>query len=277
MKIKRLLLVVVLLAFCSCMVNFIKAQEEESHTFQAAGYTRVEIETENGTITSSAQPGDSIDVTLNKWATGSSEAAAKAHIQDISVSITEDTAAGKLRIFVAIPKQITRAYGCDATLSLPPSLYVNLVTSNGDIEAQGHEAGLLLYTSNGAITSTATKGNEELTTSNGDITVNSHIGNIDAATSNGAIDAKVIMPDLKGHLRLVTSNGNARATIPASVSASIALRTSNGSISIDPALNITVIKINDDEFEGTMGGTEDQGDVDIETSNGTVVLSRYVP
>jgi len=277
MKNKTLLCIVVLLALCSCDINRVKQQEEESHTYQAAGYTRVEIETENGKITSTAAQGDSVDVKLTKWATGSSEADAKAHIKDISISITDNATSGKLRIFVDIPKDVYRAYGCDVTLTLPPAIYVNLVSSNGDIEARGHEAGFLLFTSNGALSSNATKGRADLTTSNGDITAGSHSGDIDGVTANGSIDAEVVLPDTTGHCRLESSNGDVSAAIPASISAGISLLTSNGSIIVDSALNITVTKDKDNIFEGTMGEPEDQGDIYCATSNGTVSLSRYAP
>lgn len=277
MKYKALVCIVVLLALSCCNINIVKQQEEESHTYQAAGYTRVEIETGNGNITSTAAQGDSIDVTLTKWATGYSEADAQAHIKDISVSITDNSTSGRLRIFVDIPEDVSRAYGCDVTLLLPPALYVDLVSSNGDIEAQGHEAGFLLFTSNGDVSVKDTKGSADLTTSNGGITARSHTGDIDAVTQNGTISAEVVLPDTKGHCRLESSNGDVSAAVPASISADISLLTSNGSIIVDPELNITVTKDKDNIFEGAMGSSEDQGTVYCETSNGTVSLSRYEP
>jgi len=277
MKYKALVCIVVLLALSCCNNYTVKQQEEENHTYQAAGYTRVEIETENGNITSTAAQGDSIDITLTKWATGYSEADAQAHIKDISVVITDNSTSGRLRVFVDIPEDVSRAYGCDITLSLPPGLSVDLVSSNGDIEAQGHEAGFLLFTSNGGLSIKDTKGSADLTTSNGGITVRDHAGDIDAITENGSISAEVVLPDTKGHCRLETSNGDVSAAIPSSVSADISLLTSNGSIIVDPELNITATKDENTVFEGTMGNPEDQGTVYCATSNGTVSLSRYEP
>lgn len=277
MKNKALLGIVVLLALCSCDINPVKQQEEESHTYQAAPYASVEIETENGNVISAAVPGDTIEVTLTKWATGSSEADAAAHIKDISISITDNATSGKLRIFVDIPEDVSRAYGCNVAVLLPPAISVNFVSANGNLEARGHEAGLILFTSNGALTCTATKGRADLTTSNGDIRAEGHTGDIDAVTQNGFIDAAVVLPDTKGHCRLKSSNGDISAAIPASISAGIMLMTSNGTITVDPALNITATKNQDSVFEGTMGKPEEQGDIYCETANGTLSLSRYVP
>lgn len=271
-----LISVVILIAFTKCDIKTVRQQEEESHTYQAAGYSRVEIETKNGKINSTAAQKDSIDITLTKWATGTSESDAKDHIKDISVSVTDNATGGTLRIFVDIPEQVSSTYGCDVVLSLPPPLYIDLVSSNGDIEAQGHESGLFLYTSNGSIISKATKGKADFTTSNGGITVGSHSGDIDAVTQNWEIDAKVIMPETNGHCRLISSNGDITAAIPASISADIMI-TSNGIIYVDPALHVTVIKNEDNIFEGSMGAAHDRGDITIEASNGNIKLSPYVP
>jgi DUF4097 and DUF4098 domain-containing protein YvlB len=267
-------LAAVLIISIGCYYSSDEASDSATETYPADLYNRIEIQTENGEIISGVRS-DSITVTLTRWVTGPS---ARSHLDDIDVTVDKDTVNGVLRIKVEMPNSTIRNYGCDADIKLPESLYVDLVTSNGRIGAEGHKAGLYLETSNGKIDIANTAGETSLRTSNGAIDVNRHTGNINAETSNGEIDARIIMTKTVvdstdttyGSCKFRSSNGWISVAVPDSVGAQIRLKTSNGDISVDPDLHVEVTKMEDDLFEGKMG--DGSGDINLETSNGDVKL-----
>lgn len=247
------------------------AEEDQVHRFEAALYTEVQIETGNGEITSSVREADSIEVRLRLWATGTSESDAEEHLANIAVVINQDTVSGKLSVSVVLPKDTKRGYGGDVTLYVPDSLFVDLETSNGKIEAEGHRNGIDAYTSNGAIELSNTAGEADLETLNGEIDVDLHDGKITGETSNGAVDAKVIMPVDDGECRLESANGKVRVAVPDSAGASVTLRTSIGRVEV-LGLNINYSVNEDNHIEGEIGsGT---GVIYLKTPNGDVILEK---
>ncbi|NLI97491.1 DUF4097 domain-containing protein [bacterium] len=260
--------------FLSCLPNYaFKEYEKDTESYKASNYSQLQIETENGEIESTVVQGDTvIKVTLERWATGITSVDAKNHLPDVVVHVTEDTTAKILRIYVDIPQITGRSYGCNATISLPESLYVDYETSNGKITVEGNQNGLLLSTSNGEINTNNTSGKADLSTSNGPITIDNHKGDAKGVTSNGEIYARVTMPKTDGSCNLKTSNGKLTLFIPDSVGAAIRMQTSNGDLSVDSDLHVQVTKMEDNLFEGTMG--DGSGNIELESSNGNVSLKK---
>jgi DUF4097 and DUF4098 domain-containing protein YvlB len=270
-------LAAVLVISIGCYYSSDDASDSATETYPTDLYNRIEIETENGEITSGIGS-DSITVTLTRWVNGPS---ARAHLDDIDVIVNKDTVNGILRIKIEMPNGTIRSYGCDADIKVPESLYVDLVTSNGSIKAEGHKAGLYLETSNKEIAIANTAGEAILRASNGAIDVNRHTGNIVAETSNGKVDAKVIMvktvvdstDTTYGYCRFTSSNGDITLAIPDSVGANIRLETSNGDITVDPDLHTQGdYNSEDDIYETKMG--DESGEINLETSNGDVTLKK---
>ncbi len=262
-----------LLALVGCFMNYTHREDQTAtETYKASLYTKVILETENGKIEATAVPGDSsIKVVLTRWATGFSKSDALEHLTDIKVNVDEDTTSKVLRIVVSIPDLTAYSLGCDAVITLPESLYVDLETSNGKITAGGHKNGLKLRTSNGAIELSQTAGDASLETSNGAIYVYTHTGNIEGETSNGAIDADVIMPVADGICKFSSSNGAIELAVPDSVGATIWLETSNGSITIS-GFELGDHNPDNNIFESTIG--DESGTIDLRTSNGAVTFKK---
>jgi len=291
-KILVLTIAIVLITSLGCGMHN-REQETGHEDYNANLFNKVEIETDNGEIVAIATSDTTdtmIDVTLVRWATGWTDMAARDHMQEIDVHVSQDTADSVLRIYVEIPTNISYSAGCDVELRLPESLYVDLVTSNGQIDVDGHQAGMYLRTSNGKVEASNTSGNAEITTSNGEIelnntlgdfdlntsngkiTVYNHVGNIDAETSNGEVNADVVMPVEAGICRFESSNGRMTVSVPDSVYASIHLKTSNGDVDIN-GLNVDIDQMEDDEFKGSMGEGENMGEIYLKSSNGDVTLN----
>ena len=232
----------------------------------------IEIETKNGSIESIVGDGDDIHVKYEKWATGIDEQDAKANIKDIKILTNEDPSSGILSIVIDTPKRPGINYGCNVSLNLPASIFLDVKSSNGAIAISGSQGGMSCSTSNGAITIENTSGYAQIETSNGKITAINHNGNMNARTSNGAIDAGVLIPE-GGECILRTSNGTINLAIPEETSALITASTSNGKIEVDD-IGITLIKMEKTEFEGAMG--DSAGNIQLETSNGSIrIMGRW--
>ncbi|MBN2379873.1 DUF4097 family beta strand repeat protein [candidate division WOR-3 bacterium] len=248
-----------------------KAYDNQEYSFAALPYTVVEIMTENGEITSTVSESDSIAVTLHLSASGYSEDDAEEHLANIDVNIDTDTVSGRLSVRVYIPQDYKRDYGCDVTLKVPDSVFVDLETSNGKIEANGHRNGLNILTSNGEIEISSTAGDADLETSNGEIDVDRHEGKIEGQTSNGSVTADVIMPINDGYCRFESSNGKIALAVPDSTGAEVTLRTSVGNVDVI-GLNVNISSQGDGYLEGSMGtGT---GTIYLKTSVGDVTLEK---
>lgn len=289
----------------ACIGGIGEANESATQDYTAAPYKQFKLETENGEITASASSDSVIRVTLTRWVTGPS---ASAHLDDIDVTVTQDTVDSILTIVVTMPSVSVRSYGCDAEIILPESIYVDLTTSNGDIDVEGHKKGMNLYTSNGTITTdntaeTAelrssngrlsikdhigdvngntsngdivledTEGDFDLETSNGRIEADNHVGNIDAESSDGEVSADVAMPAHNGLCRFDTSNGSITVSVPDSVNATVYIKTSNGDINVD--FSVGDFNPDEDIFESTIGEGDSLGVINLETSNGNVSLRK---
>lgn len=272
---KKILVIasIAVLAFAGCFVNYTHREDQTgTETYKASLFTKVILETQNGQIEATAVQGDSnIKVELTRWATGLSQSDAVEHLSDVTVSVNEDTTAGVLSIIVNMPTITTYSLGCDAVITLPESLYVNLETSNGKIVTNGHKNGLKLNTSNGAIELSNTAGDANLETSNGAIYVYNHTGNIEGETSNAAIGADVIMPVTDGVCKLSSSNGAIELSVPDSVGAKIWIETSNGTITLS-GFELDDSNPDNNIFESTMG--DESGTIDLRTSNGAVTFKK---
>ena len=254
---------------CVTIDNDVRAVKVESDDFPAPQMQKVEVKTRNGSIESDVWDDDSIHVVYEKWATGSDEQDAEDNLKDIEVRVEENAASGVLSIDVNMPNRPGTDYGCNVTLSLPASLFLELDSSNGAITVQNSQNGMDCSTSNGAITIEDTAGDAKLKTSNGKITVGNHNGELDGKTSNGEIDADIVLPK-GGNCFLKTSNGKITLSLPDDTSAMVEASTSNGGIEVED-LTITIITMEKKEFEGKMG--EGEGNIEIETSNGAILIT----
>ncbi|GEM_PF-2931897 len=260
---------------CSYINNYDSKQFETlDKKFNAAFYSKLKLETFNGSINSSTHKGDSIILTFKPWATGVDSADARKHISDIKINIVEDTATGILKVDIDVDQKLVhpRDYGCNVTIILPDTIALDLSSSNGRLNAFGHQQGLKLHASNGDIGIRNTAGATKLSTSNGSISVDMHSGNIEANTSNGRIDAKVVMPTKHGVCTFKSSNGRISLAVPDTVSASVHLKTLSGGMEVAKKLGISIQNSDDNELNGYMGSTQNAGKIELETSNGHITL-----
>ncbi|MBD3185158.1 DUF4097 family beta strand repeat protein [Candidatus Poribacteria bacterium] len=264
-----LIMILLPVCLCCCTVGDVKVEKTEFETFPASGIHEVKLNTENGRIECLVVEENSINIELEKWATGNNTDDALDNVYDIDVDIVKNSRT--LIIDVDIPHRITTDYGCDVFIEIPEDIALDLDTSNGSINLSGVYEDFKCYTSNGSIITSNTRGDAELRTSNGSVTIRDHRGNLNARTSSGKISASVIIPD-KGECYLKTSNGSISLSIPDNTSAYIKASTSNGNIDIT-GLDVVVTKMDRTKFEGRIGSGN--ADIDLETSNGSILIRDY--
>lgn len=228
----------------------VRAEEIEERDFSASNIQHIIVDTENGNIQSSIWTDTSIHIVLEKWATGDGEAEAIRNIDDIELSITEDTAISSLSINVDIPDNMTTDYGCNVSINMPATIELDLESANGNIKIEDTEA------------------KAKLRTTNGEIDANNHQGDLDGETSNGAINVDITLPE-DGKCELKTSNGNITLSVDLGTSAEIEASTLNGKIEIDNP-DVVIDSEENGKIEAEIG--DGDGDIDLETLNGNIYI-----
>jgi hypothetical protein len=238
-----------------------RAEETGSKSFSSSQMQRVKVDTRNGSIESSVWDDNSIHVSYEKWATGDNREEALDHLEDVKVTFSRNTASGTLYVDVHHPVRIGTNYGCNVSLKLPASLFLDLETSNGAIAASGSQDGIECSTSNGVITLIDTRGNADLSTSNGGIVVENHYGELTGKTSNGVVAVDIVLPRY-GDCTLRTSNGAINLSVPNTLSAMVEASTSNGRVEVED-LDATVIRMEKTAFKVNLGNGK--VNIDLET------------
>lgn len=248
--------------------------ETREDSFTVAGYCRVVVSSENGSIEVNAGAGNEVIV----QATLRDAPRVKYELSQVGETITVDA------------KMIRRWWslstgGTDIRLTVPQSTDVELRTSNGDIELRGIAGTGTFATSNGDIVMDSVKGDFDGTTSNGRIEVNAVEGRLMLRTSNGKVNLHEAMGEFDvetsnggisysgsmtagGTNRLVTSNGSVVVQFRGDPSVVLDAETSNGDVICELPIQATVVK--DERLVGKIGGGE--ADLYIRTSNGDVTI-----
>jgi hypothetical protein len=164
-------------------------------------------------------------------------------------------------------------------VNVPQDLPVEVITSDGSVEATGLQSGLTIDTSNGTMNLHDINGGLKAHSSNGSITVKNIQGEVDLVSSNGsmtldkidgALSAKssngriTVNSGVTGNWRLSSSNGVVVLGVPASTDAVVAADTSNGS------LKGNVSWERDGDNKGTAKLGKGTYDITVSTSNGSI-------
>jgi len=251
------------------------------------------------------------DIRGSKFGNGATPEAAKAYAEQIQIEVKRDPAQpGLLRIAAVFPQPDNG--GASFCVTLPPTAALDLQTRNGTVAVDGPFPDVAAHTSNGHVDVTGVTGKVNARTRNGGITIRQTHGDVDADTSNGGITLEKVGAehvnarstngavqafDTRGnivlrtsngpiHLRaaslpekpdvsVTTSNGRVVVELPATVSARLRMRTSNGSVHADfPGAAATDLETSRDDLAVTLN--QGGGSVVIESSNGALRL-RLVP
>lgn len=248
--------------------------ETREDSFTVAGYPKVVVHSENGSIEVYAGAGNEVLVK----ATLRDAHRVKYELSQVGDTITVDVQISKRWWFFGNG-------GADIMLTVPASVDVELETSNGDIELRGLEGRGSLGTSNGDIVLDTTRGDFEGRTSNGRIDANAVEGTVVLRTSNGKVNLHEVEGEFDvetsnggisfggnmtagGSNRLITTNGSVVVELQGTPSVVLDAETSNGDVTCDLPILATVTR--DERLVGKIG--EGEADLYIRTSNGDVTV-----
>ncbi len=147
----------------------------------------------------------------------------------------------------------------------------SIFTSNGDIELAGTAGDAILNTSNGNINIEKNEGSIKARTSNGDVIADKTDMIIEAVTSNGKIKVEIkTLPEDGATIR--SSNGSITLYLEENMNANVNASTSNGKVS---ASNLSFVNLTQNKWSIT--GTLNEGgrDLNIKTSNGSIILYGF--
>jgi hypothetical protein len=212
--------------------NDYEYEDPETRTWPAAGITRLEVTTINGAITVDTDGTDPITADITRRCTGTDQADAEAHIDDIV--ITESTSGDTLTLEASMPIDGTaRNYSADFEVSAPELEQLDLQTTNGSI------------------------------------TVLTHEGDVASTVTNGSID--VDMADVgTGTVALTTSNGTITLSIPSDTSATFDAQVSNGEVHVSGIDSTTLTTDETNHKAGTFGSGD--AEITLSVSNGDITI-----
>jgi len=239
------------LALSGCMeLPLHEATQTLEGSFDVTGVVDLDVSTSNARVTVRGVEGQtSVEVIATLRSRGGSLIEAANRVAKIVVEMLHDGNHVVLSYDASAHSWDVRRYSSvDFEITVPPTVEVDVDTSNGQIEISEVIVILQLDTSNGAIdvadvfgevdasTSNATisvdkyEGILDLDTSNGRIEMTSVVGIVDVQTSNGKITFSGTLIEGANH-SMSTSNGRIDVALPADASLIIDAHTSNASIS----------------------------------------------
>lgn len=269
--------------------------EHSDLTYPASGDKPViVIEMINGPITITTAQCKDITGQLTKRGVGNDKEDAEKEIEAIAFEskIVDDKI-----VIKAIRKdggKVWNSSGAEATLQVPATAYLELISSNGEVNVTGGNQGVKVKTSNGKvnvknsqstvdiITSNATVRCEGITekahieTSNGNIVVTGRKLTLDCKSSNGNISASGNLAD--GAHKVISSNGSVTMNLPPDTNIDLEASTSNGRINNDfSASRSGTGKKKDNYFQGSLGSGNANCQLYVKTSNNSINFKKEKP
>lgn len=259
-----------LLMTTGCSIPRFSHTRTEHQTIEPEQLQLVDLSTSNGSISVEPHDAANIEMEVTFTARASTEAAAKENCEAMECEVAEQD--GQVTIKATKPPGQWSA-SASFVLKVPPQCALRLGTSNGKVSVKDIGAEVNIKTSNGAIRCDAVYGSLDAETSNGSIEIDNGRGSIRLKTSNGKVsyagrlvghqneirtsNGSVTVAVPRNQLTEVltkTSNGSIRCDLPtprviddskkslhamvgqgeSEADARISIRTSNGSIKIDP-------------------------------------------
>ncbi len=220
-----MLLAVAVLA-AGCDMPLYRATETVSDVFKSKSTPTIVVETFNGSIDVSNGADDEVVVEVTKRASGFNEDAARANLERVEVSISQND--DEVRVKAERHGHGIGECGAAVIIVVPPGSHLVLRSSNGYIVSEGIRGEIDAQTSNGKIDVVEASGKIQVGSSNGAILVEATDAEVDARTSNGSIRFNGSLA--AGDSLLRTSNGNIDVRLPADSQFELEAATSNAKV-----------------------------------------------
>ncbi len=250
------------------------------------------VEMINGTITIETVNGKDISGQLTVRGVGIDKEEAEKEIKAIHFDIKPDVE-GKIQIKTIRTdgNKHWNSSGTEATLQVPAACKLELVTSNGRIQVNGRNQGVIAKTKNGSVSIKQSQASVHVQTDNGAVTCTDAEGPANIETSNASINltGRKLLVNCKssngsikfagdlipGNHKLLTSNSHINATLPQKASLTLEANTNNGRISNDFKLSGSGSKNSKTSVKGEIGeGDASNTTLTLKTSNSSISIKR---
>lgn len=275
-----------------CTPNYTILEHRDLNMTATGDRPTIVIEMMHGPITVTTANGKEISGQLTVRGVGVDKEEAEKEIKAIDFDIKPDVD-GKILI------KATRTdgskhwnnSGTEATLQVPASSKLELITANSSILVTGRNQGVIAKTTNGSVSIKQSASSVYVQSSNGAVTCNDVVGPANIETSNAAITltGKQMLLNCKssngsikfagdlipGNHKLQTSNSHINVTLPQNACMSLSASTSNGRITNDFKLTKVGSKNSKTNLEGEIGeGDASNTNLTLKTSNSSIAIKR---
>jgi putative adhesin len=238
------------------MADYKQKETAEWHkTYELQPGGRVEISNVNGKIDVEPSPANTVEVTAEKTAKGSTSEAAKEALDRIEIVETASPSAVRIETKTKQGGGGFMNHGNQQvhyTVKVPAGAEVHFRTVNGGIELAG------------------LKGRISAETTNGGIKAHDVSGYIDANTTNGGVEVDLVRLSEAG-VKLGCTNGGIELRLPSDSKATISAHVSNGGISTSGLQVETTGETSRRRLEGRLNGGG--APIDISGTNGGIKIS----
>ena len=269
----RLLIAVAsLLCISGCTSFSHNASRMESQILETSPLQKIVIGTFNGSIKVESHAESSVAFEAHYKAYASTEEGAEENCQQMVSDIAAND--GVLTIQAVKPAG-SWSSSTSYVLKVPPTVSLELRTSNGRVEVGQVAGNVAIKTSNGRVEVKEIEGDVTVDTSNGRIVAENILGTVDLETSNGSVSLSGMLAGADNQVR--TSNGSIKLGLLPESALTVAAQTSNGSLRCNLA---------SDEFRATgskrkktfvVGDGNTDTFLKLRTSNGSVTIATVDP
>jgi len=262
----RKLVSLVILLGIACLYTY-RLEREESRTWPAAGIAELSAGSRNGSITVTAAADSLVSAHITRYCYGRDSADAEKVLGNVTV---EDTIVGSVLKVVSQMPSGSRPYGCKFEFTAPDTVALSLSTTNGDVTVNNIAAGVNVVSTNGDVALTGTAVSADLSTTNGKLIIQGHSGTVLAATTNGKIECDLAALGPTEGCLLSTTNGAVTVWLPADVSATFDLLTTNSDVTVTGFGNVSYDVSERSHKKGRIGSGAST--VNVETSNAAILV-----
>ncbi len=204
-----------------------------TQSFTVNGSVAVTIDSYNGDIKVKAGGSDQVQVEVIKHGGGTTDAQAKADLDNIQLSLTQ--AAGSVKLIATHKGAVLTNSTASFIVTMPAGSTLVASVDNGTVTVDGINGDVTATVGNGDITITnAGKGDLSAKTTNGSLTLSgSNVASITASTSNGNTSFVGSIAASKAANRIDAGNGSVNVTLPGDAQFGFDALTSNGNVTSD--------------------------------------------
>jgi DUF4097 and DUF4098 domain-containing protein YvlB len=250
--------------------NDVSQEAKVNQAFTVTGDVTVTISTYNGDIKVTTGSVDQVQVEVVKHGGGTTDAEAKADLDNIQLSLSQTS--GNVKLVATHAGRVPTNSKASFVVVMPPDSKVVATLDNGSITVDGVKGGVYATSTNGELNITGA-GKADLTakTVNGNVTLTGQeVTKLTASSSNGNVSFIGSLAESKAANRIDVGNGNATFGAPGDTQFGIDALTSNGALTSDFVFQGDSTK---SSVKGTIGSSPTFSVV-VRVKNGSITLRK---